>query len=170
MTSEMNSSANTFRLNICFIRPSRVPIQESIISRFCFSFSYAYVSLGWVRGESLPPRTRVSFPRIVDFRSFPARKVHEILVQSKAYKRYILRIDRDIRPSATYRRNVTIRMLHTSSSNVSPYTTASRNAYDILIVNSHSLERCGVRGEVPDIIRSVSPHAIKSFTTLCPSI
>jgi len=170
MTSEMNSSANTFRLNICFIRPSRVPIQESIISRFCFSFSYAYVSLAWVRGEGLPPRTRVSFPRIVDFRSFPGRKVHEILVQSKAYKRYILRIDRDIRPSATYRRNVTIRMLHTSSSNVSPYTTASRNAYDILIVNSHSLERCGVRGEVPDIIRSVSPHAIKSFTTLCPSI
>ena len=146
MTREMNSSANTFRLNICFIRPSRVPIQESIISRFCFSFSYAYVSLAWVREGDLPPRTRVFFPRIVDFRSFPARKVHEILVQSTAYNRYIPRIDRDKQPSATYHRNVTIRTLHTSSSNVSPCTTASRNAYDILIVNSPSLERCGVRG------------------------
>jgi hypothetical protein len=100
-----------------------------------------------VRRGNLPPRTRVSSPRIVDFRSFPARKVHEILAQSKAYKRYIPRIDRDIQPSATYRRNVTIRMLHTSSSNVSPCTTASRNAYDILIVNSYSLERCGGRGK-----------------------
>jgi hypothetical protein len=97
----------------------------------------------WVRGGDLPPMTRVSFPRIVDFRSFPARKVHEILAQSKAYNRYIPQIDRDIQPSATYRRNVTIRMLHTSSSNVSLYTTASRNVYDILIVNSRKMRGQG---------------------------
>lgn len=40
-TRDMNSSAKTLRLNICFIRPAKVPIQESIISRFCFSFSNA---------------------------------------------------------------------------------------------------------------------------------
>lgn len=59
MTREMNSSANTFRLNICFIRPSRVVIQESKISRFCFSFSYAYVNHERRQVQYLP---RLAFP------------------------------------------------------------------------------------------------------------
>jgi hypothetical protein len=72
MIREMNSSARMFRLIICFIRPSRLPIQESMISRFCFCFSYACHQLE-LRTYYLP-RISLSFESSLTFILFLSKE------------------------------------------------------------------------------------------------
>jgi hypothetical protein len=137
MTREMNSSARMFRLNICFIRPSRLPIQESMISRFCFCFSYACHQPIYL-GHALPPKNLAFFREFADFHSFPEQRVHEILVRNTAYMQHTPPIDPGIQPTAIDRRNSTTRSLHMSFPNTSPCKSESRSVYDTLPVNQHN--------------------------------
>jgi hypothetical protein len=85
--------------------------------------------------DKLPPMNLAFFLAFDDFHSFLGRKVREILVHSKAYRPHTLPTDPGTQPTAVDHRNSTIRILHMSSPNKSPYMTGSQSVYDTLTVN-----------------------------------
>lgn len=85
--------------------------------------------------DELPPMNLAFFQVFVDFHSFLVQKVRESLEHSKAYRPHTLPTDPGTQPTAVDHRNSTIRILHMSSPNKSPYMTGSQSVYDTLTVN-----------------------------------
>lgn len=83
----------------------------------------------------LPPMILAFFLAFADFHSSPEQKVREILAHSMAYRPHTLPADPDRQLIAVDRRSSTIRTLHMSSPDMSPYKIESQSEYGILSIS-----------------------------------